>query len=223
MMAEKHTNNPQAESRRHWAVSPLRWRLQSLGVFFPGHASDRDQFVTLRLRMQKATGVQLLLSLPLLLLTMQARASGGRAAHVRPFRSCLALHRAVKRLVYLGSMALRRQLAMKRVTTRALLKRAHELTQTKRRRLVTGPPPTPSTLAAIWVRPGCLQKCRLLASCFRRCPDLQRAMRQGIGMWVRGRQEQHGMGHELQEKPQPGALEKYDLDRELRVPQRSDD
>ncbi len=173
--------------------------------------------------MQKVTDVQLPMSLLLLLLTMQARASGGRAAQVRPFRSCLALHRAVKRLVHLGSMALRRRLAMKRVTTRALLKRAHELTQTKRRRLVRGPPPTPSTLAAIWVRPECLQKCWLQVRRFRRCPDLQRAMRQGIRMWLRGRQEQHGMGHELHKKPQPGALEKYDLDQELRVPQRDDD
>jgi hypothetical protein len=200
-MAEKHTNNPRAESRRHCAVSPLRQHLQSLGVFCPGRASDRDQFVTPRLRMQQATGVQLLMSLPLLQLTMQARASEGRAAHLRPFRSCLALHRAVKRLVHLGSMALRRRLAMKRVTTRASLKRAHELPQTKWRRLVRGPPPTPSTLAAIWVRPGCLQKCWLQVRSFRRCLDLQRAMRQVMWMRKRGRQEQHGMGHELQKRP----------------------
>ena len=112
-MAANHTklaNNPLAESLRHWSVSLVREHLQWLGAFGPGRASDHDQVVTPRLRVQKVAGVQLLLLL-LLILTMQAWASLGRAVKLRPLRSCLALHHAVcavKRLDHLGSMVLRR-------------------------------------------------------------------------------------------------------------------
>ena len=117
-MAAKHTklaNNPLAESLWHWSVSPVREHLQWPDAFGPGRASDHDQVVTQRLRVQKVAGVQLLLllllMLLLLILTMQAWASLGRAVKLRPFRSCLALHHAVcavKRLDHLGSMVLRR-------------------------------------------------------------------------------------------------------------------
>jgi len=78
-MEARHTklaNNPRTERLRHRAVSPLRQHPQSLGAIGPGRASDRDQFVTPRLRVQQVAGVQQqLLLLLLLILTMQAWAS----------------------------------------------------------------------------------------------------------------------------------------------------
>jgi len=85
-MAAKHANNPRADSRRLWALAPLREHLKSLLAFGPGRASDRIQFTTPMLWIQQATVVQLLLLLLLLLvLMMHAWASLVWAVKVGPF------------------------------------------------------------------------------------------------------------------------------------------